>query len=140
MLSGHRRGGNAPPKTGLARIRLVIALNEVDQRQVARGVLHLRFSIASRVLWLSTAHLDWRLAVPKRSVPNGHSLQIFLQPVFPAELVGLAERRSLERQNCAALDLKDTDGRRCRRCFSSHHNVRFSRQLHASPNSIGSPV
>ena len=43
--------------------------------------------------WLSASHLDRRDPIPERPVPDGHSLQILLQPGFLTKFFSLAKRR-----------------------------------------------
>ena len=54
-------------------------------------------------------------------MPERHSLQVLLQPVFLAEFSSLAKRRGPERQSRLTVDLQHEEDRRRRRGFPWHH-------------------
>jgi hypothetical protein len=124
--------------TGGARIRLVVAPNKEDERQVTRGILCLRLNVLSFFRWLGGAHPDWRSPVPKRPVPGGHSLQILVQPALSAKLLCLAICRCPEGQNDPALDFQHENGWYWRRPFSFHGHIASAvTENHSTPVAIG---
>src|SRR6185437_15245226 len=124
---------------GTSCIHFIVAPNQIDQRQVARSVLRFRVNVVHFFCWLGATHADRRLPIPKRPVPDHHSLQVLLQPVLLAEFPGLTKRRSSERQNRLTVDLQHEDGRRWRLGLRWHHhlNLAFLGWLRPWRNSVG---
>src|SRR6185437_1012962 len=111
---------------GTSCIHFIVAPNQIDQRQVARSVLRFRVNVVHFFCWLGATHADRRLPIPKRPVPDRHSLQVLLQPVLLAEFSGLTKRRGSERQNRLTVDLQHEDGRRWRLGIRWHHHLNHS--------------
>lgn len=89
MRCYHLPGGNDPRVTGPHQLHRRTGPDR--PKAVADGVFGFRVNVIHFFCWPSATRPNRRLPIPKRPVPDRHSLQVLLQPVLLAEFAGPSE-------------------------------------------------